>query len=763
MVVDIDDPKPYESHVDISMFIRTRQPDGFLFYLGSDPFKNDIHSNQGGESGVRSAKPQLFKPESNIDVETPSISNITCELSKGTLQVTIAQEDGKIDRFNLFSAKLSNGYRHFVRVIRQNNIMTVSVNDTITINQDFPVAPTFIIEKLYLGNSPSVANKYIADPESEIKNDLISDIFDDEATSTVEQNEQTQERIISSTTKSRSPAQSTSDLITESPNQSTISLQRTPATTRRNVDEATESNLFVETDRPKPLTTNSDILTTIEKRQGVGEEPENEVLARNANGDVLRSVRPPRLLEDPAKEFSTAPLQSNPSTSVQLTSPETSSVDTLSRGRREIAETSKQFFKGIIQDVQITNGDKQNIRIVELFTQEFIDTPDLELPLPVGPAQAHEVKQGEISDETCRINPCIHDGICHVTWNDYRCECQQGWIGRNCADKEYCFWNDCPGESTCVSLADGYECLTNATFDGITSSVVLRPENFPNSSYSSAVENTIKATFRSKYITSGTILHIVGNDNVYPDKFIRIAIQNEGISLEIPEGNKMLNSSLNQGVLSGDWQTVEISFAAAGGQTIKARLNNGEFKFITLESTIDFARFITTSNNIVLGASVNLDQIIANDNKDIYSSDGVDPNLDSVQIHSNLDKTTDFSNFFRGCIGEVRIAGVLLPFYESRWLNETNFPNKKKFLVDHLNNVVDTGCILCYERECENKGKCMNPEEKFECDCLPGFEDPLCGTNIDECSRGNLCENGVCIDGIANYTCECEEGWEGWL
>ena len=333
-------------------------------------------------------------------------------------------------------------------------------------------------------------------------------------------------------------------------------------------------------------------------------------------------------------------------------------------------------------------------------------------------------------------------------------------------EKEFCHWNKCPGANDiCVSLSDGYECLTNATFDGVSTSVSYKHENFPNSSYSSAVENTIKAIFRAKYITSGTILHILG-DEEYENKYIKISIKNGQLSLDIPEKDTMLNWKnwpLQNNVLSGDWQTVEIAFAAGGSSNIKAKLNNGTFELITVDSTIDFARFITTSKGIIIGASSENKEQTYNDQKDIYTSDGIDSSFESVQIHTKVNETRNFFDFFRGCIGEVRIAGVLLPFYEPSWLNETNFPNKKKFIATDIQNLNDKGCKLCYETECVHSGYCDDPSEKFECKCLAGFEDPICGTNIDECSIGNMCKNGLCQDGIANYTCDCQEGWEGWL
>ena len=741
------------------MFIRTRQLDGFIFYLGSDPFKSAKK-----ESGVRSAKPQIFKPVGSIGNEATGLSNITCELTKGTLLVTITGGDGKTKKAAVFSAILSNGYRHFIRVVRQNNLMTVKVNETIIINQDFPVAPTFIIEKLYLGNYPVEKVNYVED--------VGDDIFGNDNNFVHDQS--SQPTFLSTNSNTNSATENKLPLNTESTITPPTSSERSTHSINK-IQPITESNLINEAVRPGLSTVPSD-KSNVEGNLNLGETPQNEILSSipsNRNQNELKSIRPPRVLEDTEIEnsqinderaFSTAPLSSNPVPSIALSSTGTSSEEGSFRERRDTSTSSVQinklFFKGIIQDVQISNGDKRNSRIVELFEQEFDAKTNLNLPLSVGPVQWHNIKEGEISDNTCKTNPCKNNGTCHVTWNDYRCECKEGWKGRKCNDKEYCFWNKCPAdESTCVSRSDGYECLTNATFNGISSSVSVRPENFPNSSYSSLLENTIKVTFRSKYIKSGTILHIVGGED-YADKYVRISIQNELLSVEIPEGDIMVNKSLSGNVLSGSWQTVEVTFFVLPTATVKARLNDGKDEFISLGSTslgstLDFAHFVSTSKDIIIGSSTEIKGSNYNNQKDVYTSEEIsNSSFESIQIHTEINGKKECTNFFRGCIGQVRIGGVLLPFYKPSQLNETNFPDKKKFLTTEINNLDDTGCTLCYQQECLNSGTCTNPDETFECTCPAGFEDQLCKTNIDECATSNACKYGKCIDGIANYTFE---------
>ena len=68
--------------------------------------------------------------------------------------------------------------------------------------------------------------------------------------------------------------------------------------------------------------------------------------------------------------------------------------------------------------------------------------------------------------------------------------------------------------------------------------------------------------------------------------------------------------------------------------------------------------------------------------------------------------------------------------------------------------------------ECESdpciNGDCLDMVNGYECQCLAGYTDPLCSTEIDECDVWTPCENGAtCSDGINNYECVCPEMVDG--
>jgi hypothetical protein len=44
----------------------------------------------------------------------------------------------------------------------------------------------------------------------------------------------------------------------------------------------------------------------------------------------------------------------------------------------------------------------------------------------------------------------------------------------------------------------------------------------------------------------------------------------------------------------------------------------------------------------------------------------------------------------------------------------------------------------------------------YLCQCLAGYSGPNCEVNVDECASGPCLNAGLCIDGVNNYTCRCD-------
>jgi protein crumbs len=131
-------------------------------------------------------------------------------------------------------------------------------------------------------------------------------------------------------------------------------------------------------------------------------------------------------------------------------------------------------------------------------------------------------------------------------------------------------------------------------------------------------------------------------------------------------------------------------------------------------------------------------------------------------LSSFFNSTTgiDKGKTFKGCLGEIRVGGYLLPFFPHTDIYKNGLINNHFQLNS---SKPDEGCVLCFEQDCKNQGTCGNPREEYACKCPPGFGLDDCSENIDECLTANCTNNSSCIDGIANFTCVCQPGFEGQL
>lgn len=159
----------------------------------------------------------------------------------------------------------------------------------------------------------------------------------------------------------------------------------------------------------------------------------------------------------------------------------------------DIPTLSRSNFKGVIQDVQVSNG-------IETMIVEFypLQAKDIVLPKKFGNVTFDQDKilKGVVSDNVCLDDPCHHNGTCHVTWNDFWCMCPRGYTGKICDEMEFCQLQDCPANSRCQNLDDGYECIANATFDGVGTAFTYYFVQMEDRNSSEATMGHIDMTYR---------------------------------------------------------------------------------------------------------------------------------------------------------------------------------------------------------------------------------------------------------------------------
>jgi protein crumbs len=294
-------------------------------------------------------------------------------------------------------------------------------------------------------------------------------------------------------------------------------------------------------------------------------------------------------------------------------------------------------------------------------------------------------------------------------------------------------------------LADGRECISDATFNGINSTLLAKPK------FTNANATDIKVMFRSR--SNGTLLQIV---SAIDDKFIRLTLEDNQIRVDVPEkDNEMHNYTVSINNEDGRWHTITVRFDK---DEVAAYIDDkvDMIKILTIDSTVNnLSEFVEGSKAVIVGSS--LESKGQNLAYNLESAEDTTLASEVVDIFSESWETQ-----YRGCMQELRIAGVLVPFFTPEQLG-VNKPSYRFDIetVDMVETAV-SGCTLCYEHECQNGASCAQPQELYECACQKGYEGETCAVNTDECTF-HQCENGICLDGVANYTCECETGWTGWL
>ncbi|KAL6258873.1 hypothetical protein P5V15_010818 [Pogonomyrmex californicus] len=433
----------------------------------------------------------------------------------------------------------------------------------------------------------------------------------------------------------------------------------------------------------------------------------------------------------------------------------------------EVQQAPQVNFKGIIQDVQISNGTRT--MVVEFFPLKAQDIPAL-IQFGNISFDPEKVLEGVVSDDVCVSSPCNHNGTCHVTWNDFWCQCPRGYTGKTCQEMEFCQLQDCPAGSRCQNLDDGYECIANSTFDGISTAFTYV--------YSHATDavgdlplNTIEITYRSN--TGGTLLHMaphMGDQHFTVSVFRdivtvswRLDIENQGIisfGKSQPDGNwtslliRLNNNSMECGYANPTEEQPHVS-PNFSFQLWYDLLAEGTVTLGGLSSTLsDRHTYVTVGSK--------------NERRNGVEGNSVDYNehrLTTVMPpHSMMSGEP-----FKGCLGEVRIGSMLLHYftYEEVYQNANFTPLEflELQINDNSTHRDSIGCQLCFDTDCKNDGYCFDKANSYVCECPAGYAEDDCSFNIDECVESK-CQNGAtCVDGIANYTCTpkctCPLGYTG--
>ncbi|XP_017848207.1 protein crumbs isoform X3 [Drosophila busckii] len=403
-------------------------------------------------------------------------------------------------------------------------------------------------------------------------------------------------------------------------------------------------------------------------------------------------------------------------------------------------DDSKDYFKGIIQDVKVSNGSLN--MIVEMYPLNVTDVHVNAKPFGAVSIDRASVLPGEVSDDLCRKNPCKHNAECRNTWNDYSCKCPNGYKGKDCQEIEFCQLVTCPGDSKCQNLDDGYECLTNITFTGQEHAPLAFSyfkEQLPEDAVGKQplLKPIIEIAYRTR--AGGTLLFIDNQDSFFEIGASggRVTVTWKLTQLHIGESGRFEKENTD-----GEWSRIYLRAHAGkleGGWKGWESMVDPTPGFSTDIDQAAFQELLSSSTAVYLGGMP-----------------------ESRQSRGSTQSAQQGSQF-KGCVGEARVGDLLLPYFSNAEL----YPPTENVSVQlqaqfRLNSTRPAeGCILCFQADCKNGGKCTTPTEEYACTCQPGYEGDDCATDIDECLDTHCENNGTCINQVANFYCQCQPGFEG--
>ncbi|XP_028828786.1 protein crumbs homolog 2a isoform X2 [Denticeps clupeoides] len=322
------------------------------------------------------------------------------------------------------------------------------------------------------------------------------------------------------------------------------------------------------------------------------------------------------------------------------------------------------------------------------------------------PNNAENVEQGCISDNTCKVKPCLNGGECTVTWNDFVCSCQPNFTGKHCETRLWCVSNPCINGGHCVDLPDGYECISNATFEN-------SPLQYSAQASLLAPVTNIGMELRTR--TENGILLRASNGL----ELLLVGLLDSSLRVEIHSDNSLepIAFSGKHRLSDGSWHRVQISMAHPDHEA---------------------SHWVITVDGLSDGSSA----------PDVAGR---------LQFLNEEGMVVALADSYTGCLGAVRLGGVYLPF-----VDDASPPQPGQFFRLGDANV-QTGCMgapVCETNPCQHGGVCLDRFNLFSCDCASGWEGSHCDVDINECVL-HPCAHGRCTNQAGGFQCTCLPGYGG--
>ncbi|XP_070177359.1 protein crumbs-like isoform X2 [Littorina saxatilis] len=399
-----------------------------------------------------------------------------------------------------------------------------------------------------------------------------------------------------------------------------------------------------------------------------------------------------------------------------------------SSGRRkrqvDVATTLAHLdpFNGVIRDIEL-QGHKLDFELRNA-TQgsEYVVMSQVLSNVTLG---------AESTLSVCNTSaPCQNGGTCSdVFFNDFQCECPDGYLGKDCSQPDFCKPNSCPTDSSCNSLHLGFECISTVSFNGasvITYSTSLLPDDLPSQTISFSIRT------RSFY---GAIFET--RAPIDQNNFIKVRVRDGSLEVNYLLKASGFSSSLrmHERIDDGQWYDVEVVIDDTNAMRLRIRQNGTIIKEEPANDALDLGTTVISLADLITGGG-------------------------RIQVGDVADGK---EQAYVGCLRELRVGGILLPFILDNVMPNNNAT--PKFSATSLADVT-AGCQgaddSCVDNLCRNGARCRDAWNDYECDCIGGYDGRFCQWRAAECGASTCINGAVCKEDLeGTYTCLCPPGFTG--
>lgn len=377
--------------------------------------------------------------------------------------------------------------------------------------------------------------------------------------------------------------------------------------------------------------------------------------------------------------------------------------------------------------------------------------------------------------------------------------CQRGFKGKDCTELEFCeLERHCPDGSECKNLEDGYECVSTITFDGDNIPLAYN-FNVTTTEQKLILLDQFELTYRSRswgtafyasYSTNYFVVFIMNNHvivewnifgNLETNKFKKENFRGQWLTIylkikdnELKGGFKELVNDDTPNFIISDFDTYNFTEIFTKGNIYVGGSNPSVFDYqhILANAEFNFTNYVLRNVSLELVHNKNYFDMFETHLETPFPMLTVDLTKTNDRFKASISKFdcteeivyfNDNKYLLQGCLGEIRIGKILVPFFPIADMYKVkDYPEEFFSLIPTEKNKT-IGCVLCHNKDCFNEAKCDLPDVNYPCQCLDGFAGDDCAININECEINQCRNNATCIDKIGIYECQCPVGYEGVL